>query len=665
MPDLTTIVIDFETYSELPIEHGAWNYAKHPSTLPLILSYKINDGPIKHWHEGQGIAYVFPDDLMDAILNTPKENLRIVAHNYWFEFCIWKFCCTPKFSWPPIPDECWFDTSHQCGMCAIPIKLEVAAKALKLTNKQETGKALIKKFSVPNNGRRILPEEAEASWSQFVDYCDGDVQSTDEIYRTLPKFKDKEYEFIKLTHKLNVIGIPIDVESAKIILDKVMAEKATYTEKISALTDGVITTVNQTARMKLWLKNNHDVDMPNFQAGTVEEALEGKYGDLSDDAISLLEMRTNGGKSSTAKYETMIRTVSNDGRIHGTILYHGARTGRYVGRGFQPQNLPKPSVKYESMDELIADLVTLTNDQLNEKYGSLMKAASTAVRGMVQAPPGYFIVGADYAAIEARVLFWLANCIRGLSLYHKGQDPYIDMAAVIYAVLYRDIDDEQRWLGKQAILGCGYGLAHMGFINTCANYGVEIAKDLAKDTITSYRETYHEVPTLWDDLDKKSMLAVKTGQLTYAANGRIQFKTLRLLNGQKFLFMKLPGGRLITYPNVRIEKVKTPWGAMKNAITYSVHVNNQPRRESTYGGKLTENACQAIARDIMMAGTENADNAGALPFVQVHDELISLIEEGQFELSEYEDLICNPMPDWAKGLPLKAEGKVLTRYQKL
>jgi len=657
---MNEITLDFETFSECSLKScGAYVYSMHSSTIPILMSYKFNGEATQIWSEGKP----FPKDLRECI----ERGDRIVAHNYWFEYSIWKNSCSKLGDWPKVKDSQWWDTMHQCGMHAIPLAMDKASAVLKFEEqKMAEGKALIKLFCLPNkDGIRNMPKDHPAKWELFKVYCKRDTDVTRDMRMTLISFKPTELnQNIPLTHKINSNGIPVDTESAQVILEKVSVEKASYVKRITELTGGVITTVNQTARMKVWLKSKFDIEVDNFQAGTVEKLLNGDFGKLPPDAYKLVEMRATGGKSSTAKFESIINT-SHDNLIKGTVVYHGARTGRMAGRLFQPQNLPKPSVKYETMDLLIEDLVNMTNDEINEKYGSLMRAASSAVRGMIKPPEGHELYGADYAAIEARVLFWLANCQRGLNLYHRGFDVYKDMATEIYNVQYDAVDDDQRWLGKQSILGCGYGLGFQGFINACAVYGVEIFEEIARSVVSSYRETYWEVPKLWDSLDKSAITAMKSNHEVFAAHGRVSFKLLRLRNGVNVLYMKLPSNRLISYYDVRIETVKTPWGARRKAITYKVMENNMWRRTSTYGGKLTENACQAIARDIMMEGNKNAEDAGFTVFMQVHDELISHAPIDYMSLEDYEKLLCDPMPEWAMGLPLAAEGKILTRYQKL
>ena len=316
------------------------------------------------------------------------------------------------------------------------------------------------------------------------------------------------------------------------------------------------------------------------------------------------------------------------------------------------------------MQELVDDLSTLTVEEINIKYGSYLKSASTAIRGIITAPKDKILAVADYAAIEARLVFWLANCLPGLKLYYDKIDPYKDMASIVFSTHYDKVDDDQRWVGKQIILGSGYGLGWRGFQNTCRNYGREIPDSLCQESINSYRDKYEEVVDLWDEIDRQSMLACRTGKITYAANGRIAFKTFRTKSGVTFLLMRLPSGRPLFYPDIKIVKTTTPWGARRKAISYKKMINGKWLRETTYGGKLTENAVQAIARDLMYYGGQNAQNYGYQMLFTVYDEIISINDESKSDIEEFCKLICE-LPDWAEGVPLEAEGKLLKRYQKL
>jgi len=321
------IVIDFETYSECSIEFGSYKYSEHPSTEVLMLAYKINNEETRIFTPDHT-----QEDHQDFWNILQEQDTRIIAHNYAFEWAIWENVCTPKYNWPKIYPAQWFDTMHQCGMHGLPLSLDKSTEVLKLeVKKNADGKALIKLFSSPNSsGTRMMPDSRPTDFKRFMDYCIDDVEATYGLYHTLLKFKPQEQNInIPLTHKMNANGIPVDVKSADIIFPKIVEEKESYTRRISALTDGVITTVNQTARMKNWLLKNFSIDMPNFQADTVQKMLkEPIRSELPEEALSLLEMRANGGKSSTAKYEKLLNMASKENSIHSVFIYHGTTTGR-------------------------------------------------------------------------------------------------------------------------------------------------------------------------------------------------------------------------------------------------------------------------------------------------------------------------------------------------
>lgn len=316
------------------------------------------------------------------------------------------------------------------------------------------------------------------------------------------------------------------------------------------------------------------------------------------------------------------------------------------------------------MEELIDDLALRDPEHTTAKYGSYLKAASTAIRGIITAPEGYVLTIADYAAIEARLVFWLSDSFDGLRKYHQGVDLYVDAASKIYHKPSAQINSEERWLGKQVILGAGYGLGPKGFVNSCANWGVEVPLGLAEEAITTYRESYPEVVNFWNDIERVAIRACKTGEITYTSNGKIAFKTYKTKSGVIMLLMRLPSGRFISYPHVKIETVVTPWGAKKTGITYKKVTNGGFYRESTYGGKLTENAVQGIARDLMYFGSQNAAKHGYEILFTVYDEVVGLAKEDHANLEEFCELIC-AKPDWAETMPLVAEGKLVRRYQKI
>ena len=421
--------------------------------------------------------------------------------------------------------------------------------------------------------------------------------------------------------------------------------------------------MTQVKRVKKRAQDFVNPNIPSCDADHIEQILDGKWGPVDDVTKEILEMRQHAGKSSTGKYARYINS-SIDGYVYGMIISFGAHTGRGVSKLLNLYNLPKPSIVYKDMDELVTDLQEFDPDQINEKYGSYLRAASTAIRGMITAPNGWTLAVSDYAAIEARIVFWLAGCRSGLQKYLDGIDIYKDVSTHIFNTPYKSVSQDQRWVGKQVILGAGFGLGPPGFVKSCARWGVEVSLDVAEHSIYAYRNEYPEVVDLWNHLDVASMRACRTGKVTSIPSGLISFKTHRTKSGIIMLQMKLPSGRCINYPDVKIQVVKTPWGAKKKAITYKKPKDGGFWRESTYGGKITENAVQAIARDIFYYGAQNAHDNGYDILFGVYDEIIGINKVQYADIDEFNELIC-VKPDWATGLPIEAEGKLLKHYQKI
>ncbi len=647
------VFLDFETRSKISIEHGAFKYASHPSTEILITSYAIEDQPTQ-------ITTMDQVEFIRALWKAMEEGYIIVAHNMLFEIAIIWF---QKNNWPKVKLSQFQCTMQMAGRAGLPLSLGDCAKALNITNKLDTGKGLIKLFCIPQkDGTFIEMDSRPKSKHDFMVYGGVDVDVCREIYLNLPEWKETELADVLFDLECNMRGVPVDVELSKRIYENILRQQEGFANKVTKLTNGVITKMTQAARIKNWMLANVNSQIPNCTADTVIEILDGKHGTVDNTSKQILEMRQHAGKSSTGKYVRFINSTVHD-KIHGMIISFGAHTGRPVSKLLNLYNLPKPSIKYESMDILVEDMKSMDTKEVTEKYGSYLKAASTAIRGMITAPEGQVLCVSDYAAIEARIVFWLASCNKGLQMYKDGVDAYKMIASKIFNRPYNSIEDEQRWVGKQVILGAGYGLGGQGFVNSCARWGVDVELDLATESISAYRDTYPEVVHLWNSLENSALHALKTGKVVKAALDKIVFKSHRTKSGVIMLQMKLPSGRCINYPHARIDIVTTPWGAKKKALTYKKVTNGGYYRESTYGGKLAENAVQAVARDIMYYGAQCASHKYDILF-SVYDEVISLVDEADANMDEYNMMLCTT-PAWASDLPLEAEGKILKHYQKL
>ena len=656
------LFIDFETYSECSLDDcGAYVYANHPSTDLLSMSYCFgHDGEIHNYKHLEGDT--LPNDVRQHV-----ENGGIIsAHNAFFDYCIWQYVCVPKHGWPSSKLEQWEDTMAKAASHSLPLSLEKCADAMRLDVKKDTiSGRILNKLARPQytkDGRmfRHYPSDSPDSYKTLYIYNDRDVAVARLIDKRIPDLSPEEWKIWFFTQRINHRGIYVDVESIKEILPRVEKEKEQFNARATEITKGVITKITQVQRIKKYA-NAKGVDLPNTQKETLEHYLTVRSNELPEEVREILEMRLMGGKSSTGKYEAMLKSAHCDQRVRGTLVYCGAiKTGRWAGRQVQPHNFPKPTVKYESIEELIDDLRNSPRDQILEKYGSLMHAASTATRGMICAPPGKILNVADYNAIEVRILFWLADEQEGLKVYREGGDIYVEMAKDVYGnPNLTKSDSDERWLGKQIILGCGYGMGPPKFMVTCAGYGRSITEDLSQKAVYSYREKYYKVVELWNGIEEAAMKAM-TAPFNIEEYGYVKFKKI----GQH-LYCKLPSGRKIVYPYARLERVKTPWGAVKLAITYRTLENGMWKRTSTFGGKLVENVCQGVARDFMAHGMITAEEKGGYEMVTtVHDEAVSETPRDYGDIEEYCELLVD-IPDWGKGCPLEAEGKRVQRYQKI
>jgi DNA polymerase len=300
---------------------------------------------------------------------------------------------------------------------------------------------------------------------------------------------------------------------------------------------------------------------------------------------------------------------------------------------------------------------------LRREFGNPMSAIASAIRGMFIAREGHELICADYNAVEARTVFWLAVDMKGLAVFQSGRDPYKDLASLIFGVDYNAITDEQRFLGKQAILGLGFRMGWAKFQGTCESYGVLISDELAQRTVNAYRTRYERVVKFWDEIETAALSALQhPGERFKVAifKGFIEY-----FMAGNFLMCKLPSGRIIGYPDAEIQETKTPWGALKDSVTYMGmnSYTHQWERLATHGGTLVENITQAVARDLLAAAMMRLEKANYPIVLHVHDECISEVIEGTGNLDEYCDIMA-ANDSWAEGLPVRSEGWIGQRYRK-
>jgi len=648
-----TINLDFETRSEAPLlKTGAYKYAADPSTEVLCLGYSIGDAPVQLWLPGEHM----PEALRAEI----AKGATVMAFNAFFEKCIWRHVMVKKHGWPDIPDGQWSCSASLARAHALPGDLGRVGLALKLDiQKSEEGKRVMMKLAKPRTPTKSNPSIWHENWDDFrklYAYCVDDVGAERAIHKRLPRLTPTEHKIWMLDQKINERGIRVDMPAIKNAIQYMAIYGDKLTKELVAITKGEVETAFQRDRILAWtLKQG--VSLNGMTKNDLLDALDpAKAAGMPPHVRRVLEIRQAVGKTSTAKYQAIVDAASSDDRVRDLLIYHGASTGRWTGRAVQPQNFPKNTLKgdLETHFEVLKDYDYETYEMC---YPDVINTLSSAIRGVFIPSEGATFFGGDYSAIEARVLFWLANEKRGMSMFASGADIYKDLAATIYNVPIDQVSKDQRDMGKRGILGAGYGMGPVKFKATCMDFArVEISEELAERVIAAYRNKYPTVKQLWLAQETAARQAVETKQLVPC--GRVKW----LVHGD-FLYCRLPSGRNLAFHEPRIELMPTSWGEKKPTITYTSinSVTKQWDRTTTYGGKIVENLCQAVARDLMAEAMLRAEAAGYRVILTVHDELLTEKESG--DKKEFEQLMAH-LPGWAAGCPVKAEAWSAKRYVK-
>jgi DNA polymerase len=667
---MTTIRLDFETRSHCDLKAtGAWLYSLHPTTEVLCYAWKIDSDPV----EGVFVAPFLDLYNLDVEKGVPQWCYEddFEAHNAGFELAIWENIMTPKYGWPKPDLERFSCSAARAAAHGLPRSLDGTTQAMGLSEeKDKEGHKLMLKLCKPRSawkktGKGPIYFGTTEEFQRLLEYCKQDVEAEYALSESLRPLSSDEQKVFQVDLAINRRGVHCDRELIDRAIQMNTVESKKGNAELSELTNKGIQTTGQTAKIIEHLYNEYQFVMPNMQAEIVDSMLKEV---LPVGVRKLLRLRQKHSKSSVKKYEAMrARSSDTDHRIRETILYHGAHTGRWTGLKIQPQNYPRPKLSRFEIEELLIPAIMDDRPDLLELYrGSVSAALSDTLRSALTAAPGHKLIGADYKSIEARVLCWLAGEQWAVDMYERGIDVYVDMAATIYNVPIEDLlslldqksldAKRKRDVGKRAILGLGYQMGEDKFVATCKTHGgIDLDPALANRTVKLYRTKYKRVKALWYDVHETAMKALSND--AYTTVGR------PLLFGKRgaFLFFKLPGGRLMSYkdPQIRTNQFN------KSALSH-MHVDSVTRkwkRTTTYGGALTENLVQAIARDIMAHAMLKAEAAGYPIVMSVHDELVAEVPEGFGSKEEFEQILCDT-PDWADGCPIAAEGWEGKRYRK-
>ena len=654
---MRTLAVDLETYSSLDLAKvGLYKYAENCEVL--LFAYAYDEEPVKIVDLAQGEK--MPFFLVDALMD--KRVLK-TAYNAPFEINI-----LSKYLGSQLDASQWQCTMVQGLSLGLPAGLDKLGKVLKIeSNKQKmaAGRKLIKYFSMPRESKNIsqslwgsqeenrnLPQDNPEKWAEFKEYCKQDVEAERAIRNRLAKYQPigTERRLWQLDQIINNNGVWIDMELVKgaiAIEEFIRAEAMTRGEKI---TGGL--NLNSNAQIKQWVEEQEGLKLSSLDKAARAEL---KEKDIKSNVSEVLQLKDIVAKASVKKYEAMRETACADNRARGMFQYYGASTGRWSGRLIQLQNLPQNHI--EDL-ETARQFVRQGNPYaLQVFYENPLDVLSQLIRTAFVAEEGSRFIVADFSAIEARVLSWLANEDWRMEVFANRGDIYCASASEMFKVPVEKngVNKELRAKGKVAELACGYG----GGVNALKAFGADkmgLSDGELEAIVKKWRKSNPKICAFWRIMESCAKIAIK-GKTRKVCQKGIAFEYR-----DNFLFVTLPSGRKISYYNPKIEKA--PY-SNQEFITYEGNLSTGEGwgKNRTWGGKLVENIVQAIARDCLGVAMLKLDAAGYKIIMHVHDEVILEMPKGKGSLEEVIRLMSQPLY-WAQGLKLTAEGYETPYYKK-
>lgn len=646
MADLS---IDIETRSSVEIRKaGLYRYAQSPDFEILLFAYQMDDAPVEIVDLAQGEK--IPEWIVEAL-----QSADVIKHAYNAAF---EWYCLNTAGYRTPLDQ-WRCTMAHGLYCGYPGGLDAIGKAIGLPQDRQklaTGKALIRYFCVPcrptkSNGNRTwnLPKHAPEKWQLFKEYCKQDVTAENSILRRLDQYPvpAEEERLWQMDVKMNAFGVRVDEEltDGALYIDEV--SRQTLMEEAMGITG--IDNPNSTVQLMEWLEKN-GAETDNLRKATVSDLLAGQP---AENVKRMLEIRQQLGKTSVKKYEAIRNAKGTDGRVRGLTQYYGAnRTGRWAGRLVQMQNLPRNYLG--TLDEARKIVKKKNYEGLRMIYGNVPDTLSQLIRTAFIPSEGNKFVVADFSAIEARVIAWLAGEQWVNEVFATHGKIYEATASQMFHVPVEKIkkgnpEYSLRQKGKVATLALGYqggtsALIAMGALN------MGLTEEELPDIVLRWRNANKRIVDLWYSIEQAALKVMQTAE-PQAINGLIFALEGDMLYGQCFLTVRLPSGRKLFYPKPFLQE--NQFGKMALHY-YSTGSNKKWGVESTYGGKMTENIVQAIARDCLAETLKRIEDKGLHVVFHVHDEVIIDAPE-ETTVDEICGLMADPIP-WAPGLILKGAG---------
>ena len=650
--------VDIETYSSVDLAgSGVYAYTEAPDFDILLIGYKFDDEAEVHVIDTLAVDRDFDPELYEFREALTDPGIIKTAFNANFERT-----CLAKWTGAAMPPEEWRCTMIKALTLGLPGNLADVGIAMGLPEeklKDPQGKALIQFFSKPckptrTNGQRTrnLPAHDPAKWKLFIEYNRQDVVTEQEILRQLDIYKtpESEQQLWALDQHMNDNGVKLDIPMVEKIVEYDTQRRQELQEEAKVLTG--LANPNSLAQLKRWL-SKQGVTMTGVTKDTIAATLQT---DIPDSVRRMLEIRTALGKTSVAKYSTMLTAVCQDHRLRGILQFYGAnRSGRWAGRLVQTHNLAKNSLPDLDLARELAAAGDF--DTLATLFGETAFVFSELIRTAFIPSDGCRFVVSDFAAIEARVLAWIAGEEWTLEAFRQGKDIYCETASMMYRVPVEKHGQNShlRQKGKVAVLACGYqgGVGAMKRMDK----GGSIPEDELQSVVDQWREANPKVVKLWRTCELAAKTAIQ------------EHRTVRLAHGIAFsyinrnLFIQLPSGRKLCYWDTRL-KQDDYTGRL--SITY-MGVNQETKQwgeTETYGGKLVENIVQATARDCLAVAMTRVSALGYKIVMHVHDEMIVDVPNTDTEAPGRINAIMAQPIDWAEGLPLKGDTYETPFYKK-
>jgi DNA polymerase bacteriophage-type len=655
--------LDYETASRANLRKvGADVYSRHATTKVLMLAWGVDDGPVEQWFPHKRkmpstLADILHDrDVRKLAFNAPFE-LAITRNTLGLDIDITQWGCTQVLA-------------HSLGL---PGKLELLVRDCLALPKQywkdPEGDRLMRLFSYPNS--KATWESHPREFEAYADYNRQDVIAERKAFTVMSRYVkdiDDLYARWHVDQRINARGIPVDLRFIDQALEMAETSKAEYAEKLKEMTG--LKNPNSTAQLLPWL-NKRGYPFSSIARNRVQIAMKDSGEDINPEAVEVLKTRLESNKSSLKKYVSM-RDYSVGGRLRNVYQYMGAAaTGRWAGR-ILGQNMPRPWKGVEDDLEYARMLIAQGDlDSVKMFYGKPMEVLASSIRSAIAPRKGKKLVVADLSSIELVVSAWLCGAKFWLDVVEQGLDAYKAFGSRWFEVPYEQITKDQRQLSKPAALGAAYRLGagrqkgeypdieKTGLWGYSAAMGIAMTKEQCKEAIKVYRAISPEIVNWWHEVEAAAMQCVLEREPTAAGNVRFDLKA-------PFLRMRLPSGRYIHYCRPRVQTVKMEWededGNPKESwvenVTYerTAQQSGKWTRATTQGGKLLENAVQAIARDILEYGILNAEKEGLEVVLHAHDEIVCEVDENRSDALKTLISCMTRLPKWAEGMTVRAEG---------